>query len=367
MDHVIIQESQWQVVLEAIPLLSFHKSIPITPGIRSVLTGCKSPQLLSTLLANLKKHLQQKDYIGSVQWNLKIRSLLKRLNDVKPGETRRALILKDARELQFRLETTASKMTLVSTILHDLSGVCSALHKRVVRKFTGRLYRLNLCVKPLNALKRVLREIIHYTGTPYLEHLPASLNHLKAILVGIGNSAWPKSINGNLKGLQFFCGGVLTLAKLALPSHTSTDQYLSGISTMLKKLQKRQMDLFSMICHSHTGPGLPVFTSSTSNMKAHYRRGMLPPQSGRDYHDFSPQTKHLIMFSTLRELVENCSRRLFADERKGTMYLHHSLSLSKYLDLSTGTYANVSVALQKYYLGEHAMFDIDMMNRFVWK
>lgn len=299
-------------------------------GILAPLIGPLLNQPLASLLVNLRSVLRRKESIGSAAWNSRMLSLSQMLKNVARGSNIKAAlphILKDVRALQFNLETTAIKLRAASTILQGLRTVNSNLFAQIKIKYTGMLCNLQHTVNAWNILRNMLQEISSYSKTRSYNALRRYIQNQAITLVNSGNSRWLKYPSTSWRNILSFCTVSLVAARLVMPSPTFEDLFLSATLTTLRKSTRRLTELSSMICHSNTGPGLPVFTSWTSSTTVHYRRGMYPQQFRLDYQDFSPAMRHLRIFSTAWELVESSKRRLFYDEQRGIMLCHHSLYL----------------------------------------
>lgn len=331
------QTARWVLGQEVISLLSIHNWTKIYHGIPKQLLGPGSSRLLNTLYANLKKLQRREEYIGSVQWSLRLRSLLSKCKNARLGWESRARILSDVRELLFRLQSIVVRMNLVSTVIVALNTECRPLRDLIASKYTGRLSKHLILVRQLNLLNTVLLEISSYIMRGSYALFERSTKRLRLILAGIGNSTFQRSIKQYLKGIPCFCMGLVTLAKLVLPYLTFKTHVWSAISTMLRKYRLKQMDSYLMICLSNTGHAPAVSTSWTSNMMLHYQRDMLPPQYGRAYPDSSPLTRRLRMFSTSTEITDKSLAMPFGDVRRDIVSSLHSLYRKRILSLDTGT------------------------------
>lgn len=314
-------------------------------GILKPLIGPLLNRPLASLLVNLRNVLHQEEFIGSAVWNSSLTSLSRMCKSVPRGVNIRDVlprILKDVRVLQYNLEITAIKLRVASTILRALRTVNSNLSVQIRIKYTGMLCNLQHTVNAWNTLKNMLQEISSYSKTKSYNALRRFIIKNHQTIVAIGSSRWLKYPSTSYKHMLSFCTVSLVVGRLLTPSPTFEDLYLSATLTTLRRSQRKQMELSSMICHSNTGPGLPVSTSSTSSMTLHYQRGMYPQQSVLDYQDFSLPMKRLRMFSTALELADASKRRLYYDEQKGTMFCLHSLYLKNAMNLDAGVYVDLS-------------------------
>lgn len=347
-------------VQEAIPSLFSQTLRPYNLGTLKRSIGPKSLQRLNTLFVNLKKVQKRADYIGSVQWNSRVTSLLNKCKSAKLGAIAKSHISNDARELLYRVRSIAARTIPVSTVIADLITGNYRLFNGVKKACIGKLSKLQLLQKQLRSLEMVLLEILSLITTasnviliPYIKQLPT-------IFTAIGNSRFRTFQRQTLKDIPYFLLDLLGLVKRVMPCRNSYARYLSGILTTQKQSMKKLTELYLTICLSRTGPGQHVSTSSTSSMIVHSRRDMLQPSYEKDCIGYSHQTNRLRMFSTAKEITENVLRRPSYDAQRDIISVHHSSAVNSYLCLDSGTYKRVPDAAIKDIYTIHKIWKLEI-------
>lgn len=289
----------------------------LTPLIGPILS-----QQFNTLYVNSKKLLLQESYIGSAELSLSIRSVLSKCKSARRGELTLAAvnpILKEGRVLLNNLAIIAVKTNHVLTPIQGFRTALPLVYQKLKTKYSGLLSMQKVMTQQLKLLEIELPEIMYCLEIEYTPDLKRYIKAFARILTGCLNSQWLFSLQRFWRSILCFYMDSLVLAKLHLHWHTSKDQFLSDTLMTLKELREELTELSSTICPSHIGHGSPVFTSSTSSMTVHYRRGMLQQFYQGNYQEYSRPMNRLRMFSTLREAQENIFQTLYYDEANDTV------------------------------------------------